>query len=363
MRTSFQLATAAAVILLGAVGWYIFASNANGQTANNQGGGHPTPVDVALARSGEVVDAIEIVGTARAREAVTIVARTSGRVARILFEEGQVVKAGMPLVELDSEAERAELRQARAQLEDARAQYERARSLGGSRHIAEAEVETRRSAVAVAQARVDLARARLAEQQISAPFDGIVGIREISLGAVVDPQTRLTTLDDLSSVRLDFHVPERFLARVTAGRTVIARSAAYPDQAFDGEVTQVDSRVDPVTRSVRVQALIPNQDRHLRPGMFLTVEMLLARRPDAVLVPEEALIVEGTRRYVYVVSEGRAQRTEVRTGVRRDGLVEITQGVHPGDPVVVGGSQRLRGESALVRVRLTDGQAATAAAG
>lgn len=364
MRIPYQLATAAVVLLLAVGGWYYFFM-ADAQQASGSGTGRAdvgSPVDVFKARPGVAIDAIELVGTARAQEAVNIVARTSGRIASIEFQEGQHVKAGTLLVSLDSATEEADLRQAQAQLEDARAQYQRARALSDGRNIAQADVETRRAAVEVAQARVDMARARLREQRIVAPFDGIIGIREVSVGALVDPTTRLTTLDDISNIRLDIMVPERFLSRITIGQPVVATTSAFPEHRFAGRVTQIDSRVDSVTRSVRVQAQIPNEDLLLRPGMFMNVRLVLDQRENAVFVPEEALIVQGSRRYVYVVSDKKAVRTDVVIGTRQDGMVEILDGVGIGDAVVVAGSNRLRGDNAAVHVRRTVNEAEADAA-
>lgn len=350
MRLHYQLAIAVAIVAGGLFGWFAFSTGGAGGDARQQTR-FPTPVDVTAARSGHVAELIEVVGTARAREAVTVVARGSGRVSAIGFEEGQQVAAGAVLFELDSAQQQAELREAQAQLRDARAHYQRAKSLSDGRNIAEAEVESRRTAVDVAQARVDIARARLRDQQVVAPFAGIVGSRSVSLGALVDPQTRLTTLDDLTSVRLDFNVPERFLASLAAGGSLYARSSAFPERRFEGRITHLDSRIDPVTRSVRVQALIPNPETRLRPGMFLTIELVLSERDQAVLVPEEALIIEGPRRYVYVVEADQARRTRVDSGVRREGQVELRSGVTAGELVVVGGNHRLRGDRADVSIR------------
>lgn len=352
MRIPYQLAVTVALLVLAAGGGYFLLPQSGADDAARRGAASiPLPVDVYHARPGIAEDAVELVGTARASEAVNIVPRTSGRVAEIGFQEGERIEAGTILVRLDSAAEQAELRQAQAQLNDARTQYERARSLSDGRNISQAEVDARLAAVEIAEARVEVARARWQDQQIRAPFNGIVGIREVSLGAFVDPSTSLTTLDDISTIRVNFMVPERYLARVGRGQRVDVTSSAFPERRFNGEVRQIDSRVDPVTRSVRVQAAIPNTDGRLRPGMFLNVRLVLDQREHAVLIPEEALIVEGSRRYVYVIEDSSAKRRNVVTGSRHAGYLEIVDGVAAGDVVVAIGAHRLSGETAAVEIR------------
>lgn len=353
MRISYQLATAAALVVLAVGGYFLAAQSGSGDSGQTVSSSIPLPVDVYHARAGIAEDAVELIGTARASEAVNIVPRTSGRVAEIAFREGERVTAGTTLLRLDSAAEQAELRQARAQLNDARAQYARARSLSDGRNISQAEVDSRRAAVEIAEARVEVALARLRDQEIRAPFDGVVGIREVSLGAFVNPGTALTTLDDISTIRVDFMVPERYLARVGRGQQVRITSSAFPEHRFDGEVHHIDSRLDAVTRSVRVQAAIPNPDGRLRPGMFLNVRLVLDQREHAVLIPEEALIVEGSRRYVYVTDGSNARRVNVVTGTRHAGYLEIVDGLAVGDVVVAIGAHRLSGETAAIKIRHT----------
>ena len=177
---------------------------------------------------------------------------------------------------------------------------------------------------------------------IRAPFAGRLGLRRISVGSVVTPSTVITTLDDTSSIKLDFDVPEVFLARVSRDVAVIARSAAWPDIAFEGVVTSIDSRVDPVTRTVKVRSKIPNAEGRLRAGMFLTV-VLLKEVTDALMVPEAAIIPDRSTQYVFVVAEGdTVEKRIVKTGRRRPGQVEILDGLLPGERVIVQGTQKAR---------------------
>lgn len=350
MRVFLQIVVLAVLVGGAALFWL---SGGNGQPTagpgrGGPGGGMPSPVEVATVELGPIRERVEAVGTARARESVDIVADQAGRIATIAFEEGQRVEAGTLLVEMEAERERAELREAEARRDDARQQFERAQRLLPSRSVAAARVEELQAALAQAEARVAVVESRLRERQIRAPFAGIVGLRQVSPGAFVNPQQLITTLDDLSTVRVEFRVPERFLGQLRRDLAVAARSAAYPEVDFVGAVSELDTRVDPATRTVRVQSVFGNPDGSLRPGMFLAIELVLSER-QAPRVPEESLILEGNSRYVFVVEDGAARRVEVSTGLRGDGLVEITDGLSAGQRVVTAGQPRLR-DGAPVRV-------------
>lgn len=319
----------------------------------NGRGGFDGPVSVAVeeARRGRVSERVEAVGTTRAREAVEVVAQVSGRVVAINFEEGQAVEEGQVLLELERAREEAELREAEALRAEAARQLQRARQLLQGQNVAQARVDELRAALEAAEARMAVLQANLADKEIRAPFDGVVGLREISRGAFVQPQQRVTTLDDISSLRLDFAVPERFIGLLSSGLPVEAHSAAYADRVFDGEVALIDSRVDTATRSVRVQAELGNAERLLRPGMFLGVALTIAER-EAVLVPEAAVVTEGESSFVFVIAEELAQRRAVSLGQRRGGEVEILEGVAAGEQVVTLGLQRVRDGG---QVRIVEG--------
>lgn len=317
-------------------------------------GGPPPAVGVVAApvRHGLVEERAQAVGTVRARDAVVVTGKVAGIVTAIRFIEGERVQHGQVLVELDDAALRAELDQARAQLDDARSQLERARRLQPGQTIAEQRITTLETQARQAEGRVRQVEARIEEMRITAPFAGRVGLRQVSPGALIQPGTAITTLDDTSRVRVEFSIPEVFLARVAPGARVTARSAAFGDRAFQGQVAVVDTRVDTATRTIRVIAEFDNPDDALRPGLFMTVELLLDRRPNALLVPEEALDPVGDRVFVFVVREGRARRQQVRLGQRLVGEVEVLDGVRAGELVVVRGVQRLR-DNLPVRVTET----------
>ena len=178
---------------------------------------------------------------------------------------------------------------------------------------------------------------------VRAPFGGRLGTRSVSLGAYVSPGTRITTLDDLSRVRLDFSVPENLLATLKVGRIVRALSAAFGERTFEGRVTLIDPRIDPVTRTAKLTAEFPNPDEALKPGMFLSVALEVTNKPNAVVVPEEAIVGEGLRHLIYVIKDDKTvERRVVRIGQRQSTVVEILEGVKPGETIVVRGVQRVR---------------------
>lgn len=289
---------------------------------------------------------IEALGTARANESIEVTSKVAEIVTGIHFEEGQQVRAGDVLVELASHEARAELAIARANAIDTRSQYERGTRLSKTRAISPSELQQLKAVMEANDARVKAAEARLADLTITAPFDGRVGLRRVSLGSLISPGTVITTLDDLSIIKLDFAVPEVALAPLQPGLPVSAQSVAFPDEVFAGKVSSIDTRIDPVTRSVRVRALLANDDALLKPGMFLTVQVL-RRGINSLIIPEQALVPIQERQYVFVIDGTTAHQREVRTGRRRPGQVEVIEGLAAGEIVVIEGNQSLREGSAV----------------
>lgn len=329
--------------LLAAIGggvWYARPWTADGATAPR--GAAPAPVVLSPVRTGTVAEAIDAVGTTRAWEAVTITAKAAGIVGVIEFEDGQTVAAGAPIIRLDTAELEAAVVSAEAELRNARQALDRAETLSKSRNVAQAQVDTLRADLDVKTGALAMQRARLADRVILAPFAGTLGIRQVSLGALVSPGTAIVTLDDLSRVKVDFNLPEMLLSRLVPGLTLEAHSDAYPDRAFTAKIISVGTRIDPATRSVTTVAEIDNRDGLLRPGMFMTVRVQLSTNPSALLVPEQALVPQGTRQFVYLVEGGRAVRREVTLGTRLRGQVQILSGLEAGDAVVTEGTQRLR---------------------
>jgi len=350
---------AALVITFAGLGWFAISNGDSPAPAGTPSiGGRPqagppggprgfggpsgpvTVVTVTLKRE-PFAQQMEAVGTARANEAVDITAKLSNRVTAIRFREGQEVKAGDVLVEFDSEQARAALAEADAALSDSRSQYKRSRELFATQALSEAQLDQLQATLKANEARVAGAQSVLNDTIIRAPFSGRVGLRHVSVGSYVSPGTVITTLDDTRTIKLDFSVPEVFLSTLQEGLEISARTAAYPDIEFKGKVSSIDSRLDPVSRSIVVRALIDNKDGRLKPGMFMTVKLIREDAP-ALMLPEEALVPEGSKKYVFVVRDGKAVRVEVQTGRRRPGEVEIVSGLDAGDVVITEGTQKIR---------------------
>jgi membrane fusion protein, multidrug efflux system len=299
------------------------------------------PVVVAPVRLEKLSLEIEALGTAHANESIDVTAKVSNLVTAVRFDEGQHVGRGDLLVELDGAQARAELAIAEAAVTESRSQYKRSRELYVTRALSEAQLDQIEAALKANEARVLVAQAKLADSMIRAPFAGRVGLRRVSVGSLVNPGAVITTLDDTSTIKLDFTVPETALASLSPGLAITARSVAYPDTPFAGKVSSVDSRVDPSTRSVTVRALVPNPEGLLKPGMFLNVRLSQAAA-DALLVPEQALVPEQGDVFVFVVKGDSVEKRLVRFGRRRVGAVQVVQGLVAGELVVIEGTQKLR---------------------
>lgn len=298
-------------------------------------------VIAAPVRVDSFVDRFTALGTAEADESVEMVSRVSNIVTEIAFEDGQRVEKGDLLVALDSKEIRADYAVAKASLQKVRSKYQRSKSLGKTRVVSEAELEELESEVEMATAQLRVAEVRLENSSIRAPFSGIVGLRRVSPGDLVGPTTVITTLDDTSSIRLQFAVPEILLADLRPGLPVLAKTVVYSNRVFSGVVSSVDSRIDPVTRSVNVVAHIPNDNGLLKPGMFLTVE-IEKHRDGVLLIPEGALVPRQGRQYVYKIQDGKAIEQLVEIGSRTPGFAEIRSGLAAGDSVIVEGTMRVR---------------------
>lgn len=326
-----------------------------------RGGMGPVSVTVAIVSRQTLADEIESIGTAQANESVNLTAKVTDTVTAVHFEDGDLVEQGDILVELTNRAEAARLSEVQSEVDDAKRQYERLQSLIATNLISQTDLEAARTRFATAQARLEGVAANMNDRLIRAPFSGILGFRNISEGTLVTPSTIITTLDDISTIKLDFNVAEVFFAQLEPGLAVSANSIVYRGRSFEGQVQNVGSRIDEVTRSVQVRAEIDNSDRVLRPGMLLTVGLTLNER-DTIVVPEAALIPSQGRQYVFVVDEeSTARRVEVEIGQRRPGLAEIVTGVVPGQRVITQGIAQVR-PGQPVRI-MNSGDTSSSAAG
>ncbi len=305
-------------------------------------------------------DELTALGTAKARESITVTASVSQTIASVDFESGDFVRRGQPLVTLTQSQQSASVAAAQAELRDAEQLYERNRKLAEQQLISRASLDTQRAALEAARARLESERATMADRVIRAPFDGVLGLRLVSAGALVTPGTPITTLDDVSLIHLDFTLPESALSQVAIGQRIRAHSDAWPAETFEGIVTTVDSRVDPVTRAVTARAELPNPLRKLRPGMLLEVDVERGAR-QTLAIPELALQQSGTQASVFRVEDGAVKQVPVTVGARRRGEVEILSGLKPGERIVVEGTVKLR-DGAKVKDLSAQGIADPAAA-
>jgi membrane fusion protein (multidrug efflux system) len=327
--------------------WAIYATQHRGAPASapGQGAGPRAAsaafVSIAPVRMERVSQKLEALGNARANESVDVTSKTSNVVTSVTFRDGERVRKGQLLVRLDDSQARADVAAAEAAVAESERLYNRSRELMSSEALSKAQFDQLEATLKANRARLAAAQARLDDTVIRAPFGGRVGLRRVSVGTLISPGDVITTLDDTSVIKLDFSVPENFLATLREGLAVRATAPAFPGRTFVGKVASIDSRVDLNTRSVTVRALLANDDGSLRPGMFLNVSLANDER-EALVIPEEALTPEAERQFVFVVDDGKAQRREVRIGARRPGSVEILAGLSAGERVVVEGTQKVR---------------------
>lgn len=294
------------------------------------------PVTVSLLQQ-----EITAVGTLRSNESVTLRPEIAGRIASIALDEGQRVRRGELLLRLDDAVYRAELAQAEASLDRSRRLRDSGKTLFADNYISSTEMDALQTAVKVDEASVALARARLDKTRLVAPFDGVLGLRRVSVGDYLNPGQDIVNLEDITPIKLDFRVPENYLAEIGTGQELSVRVDAFVDQVFSGRVVAIDPLVSVEDRSVAIRGEIPNDDNRLRPGLFARVSLVLATRDNAITLPEQAVVPQGDGHFVYRVQEGRAVRTDVTLGLRRAGRVEVLSGLDADDIVVTAGHFKL----------------------
>jgi membrane fusion protein (multidrug efflux system) len=313
-----------------------------------QSGGGPPPgmaisVVTAPAARKPVTERLSLVGTLLANEVVEIKSEVDGRVEKLGFDDGQVVKEGHLLVQLDDTKFAAALAQAEANHKLAQSTLKRQEELLERKVVSAQEFDQAASAYQANEAAVTLRRRELKDSRMHAPFDGMLSARMVSPGQFIMKGTPLATLVALDPVKVEFSVPERFIGQLRTGQTVDLRVAAFPSEGFRGEVYFIAPQVDPILRTATVRAQIANPDHKLRPGMFASLDLTLKVRAAAIVVPEPALMHQGERVMVYIVdAESKAQLRPVRPGLRLDGWVEIVEGLKEGEAVIVEGHQKAR---------------------
>lgn len=320
-------------------------AQSGGGPGGGRGGGGPTSVVAVAAEMHTFTDGLQAIGTAQARESIVLTPKVADTIRRLRFESGDRVRAGQVLVEMSSVEQAADMAEARASNQAAQEDLRRTQELFNRGFASQARLDTVQAAADAAAARLNAGGSRIADRTIRAPFAGVVGLRLASPGQYVRPGDQIGTLDDTSEIKLDFTVTETQIARIVQGVTLVARTAAYPDRTFTGTIANVDSRVDPATRTVRVRAMLPNEDGTLRPGMLMTVDVQSNPR-EALAIPEIAILDQIDGAYVYrVVAREGGQSVElarIRAGQRASGMAEVLEGLSAGDQVITEGVQSLR---------------------
>jgi|TARA_B110000483_G_scaffold243231_1_gene331990 membrane fusion protein (multidrug efflux system) len=335
------------ITIVGALGlaYMVFAKVAEEPAARGgfRGGfGEAPVVGLSSVEQRLIADQIESVGTSVANESVDLAAKVSETVSTINFEDGDFVERGQVLVELVNADEASRLAEAQATVDDAIRQFDRIKNLSSQNLVADNEQDQARTNLDTARARLEGVLVAMDDRLVRAPFSGYLGFRNISEGTLLTSGMVITTLDDVSVIKLDFTIPEIYFAEVKVGQVIQSNSIVYGKKIFEGTVSVVGSRIDPVTRGVSVRATIDNSAMLLRPGMLMTVSLALNEK-FALVVPERALIASQGRQYVFVVdSENKVARTEVELGRRRDGFVEVISGLEQGQEVVSEGTVKVR---------------------
>ena len=372
MKKTLPLFTAIIVFaLILAGGGYWFGAKSNSNTKPSQNSAKPgassspppgTPVETAKVELVSLPQAITAVGSLRSDEAVVLRPEVSGRIAEILFREGQPVAKGAPLVRFDSSVQRAELAQAKANLDLNKSKYGRALDLQKKGFISSQAREEAENNFRIAQATFELAAARLAKLELRAPFSGTVGLRSVSVGDYVKDGQEMVNLEGLDPLKVDFRVPELFLKEVKTGQSLQISLDAFPNQIYEGRVFAINPLIDQSGRAIVIRALVKNTDARLRPGMFARVRLLFNENQQALVIPEQALVPVGDEHFVFKVAEGRAQRLKVEIGQRREGKVEILKGLTASDVVVTAGQLKIRDGATVQTVDgVTPGSANAAA--
>ena len=332
------------------------AAPAVARNAQRAGAAKPISVEVAHVRAMAISDEVQAVGSLRSRRSVVLRPEVSGRVTQLHLRDGARVRQGQLLVQLDDQLPRAQVQQAQAELSIARANHQRNQELVAQGFISQRSVDESAANLQVAQAKLALAQATAARLKIVAPFDGIAGIGNVHVGDYLKDGTDIVNIEDIDSVWVDFRLPERYQTQVRVGQGARVELDALPGATFSAVVRAIDPQIDANGRSVAVRGSIDNRDLQLRPGMFARVTAVFGARADARVVPEEAIVPQGSKPYVLKVVPGAApdsriaQRVPVQLGLRRAGQVEVLQGLELGDTVVTAGHQRVQQDGAPVRV-------------
>lgn len=328
--------------------------NSQSQAPAPKAAGGPVVIEAEPVRVAELLDAVTAVGTLRSAESVVLKSEIPGRIARVMFADGSQVAKGDALIVFDASVQQALVNQARAERDLAAAKLKRTEELFQKKFLSAAALDDAKATEEIAAAKLALAQANLDKMTIRAPFAGQIGIRQVSVGDYLKEGVELVNLEDLSSMKADFRVPEQISGRLAVGQTVQLQSDAFAGANFPAKVVAIDPAVDASGRSLLLRAELRDVSRRLKPGMFVRVRLVLESRPNAIVIPEEALVTAQNRLTVFKVVEGKAVATPVVTGLRSQldqrAVVEVTKGLAPDDVVVTAGQIKIRGNNVPVKV-------------
>ena len=333
-------------LLLGLV--LVLAACGDGGEGGDRGG-VPVVVGGTVTQT-EFVSEIEAVGTAFANEQTVLTSPVTDRIESIDFADGAVVRRGAVIARLSRGEQSADLNAVEARAREAGQQLDRLQTLQERGFATNAAVDQQTALRDSARAEANAIRSRISDRVIRAPFDGVLSLRTVSSGTVVSSGSAIATISDISSIKLDFTVPENFLTAIAPGQVIEAKSAAYPDQVFYGKIDNISPLADPLSRSLTVRAILPNQARRLRPGMLMTVRIVSDTR-TGLAIPETALVAQGDQNFVFRVdTDGIARRTPVEVGLRSNGMVEIRSGIKLGSKIVADGTVKVRDDAPVEAV-------------
>ncbi len=327
---------------------YFFLAPPSGQVEQSREGG-PPPVLVTRIETEIIDETLEALGNVLANEQATLIAKVTERVDSVYYSDGEYVEAGKLLIQLNDEQQKAALAEAQAQLDERERQLSRVREVESSGALSRSAIDEEQTRFTMSQARLDLIQSDLNDRQIRAPFDGLLGLRNISPGELVTPNKALVTISDLTPIKVDFTVPERYIGAIHEGQRIYATSISYPDKEFSGTIRSISPIVDSISRAAQARAFISNEDTLLRPGMLLQVNINLGQR-ERLTVPESALKPVGNRTFVMRLDEENvAHEVEVTIGERYVGKVEVASGLEKGDTVVTHGFRARPGQQVAVK--------------
>ncbi len=307
-------------------------------------------VEVMPVKSGIMTKRVTAVGRAKASENVVIKSELNGRIKEILFQEGGSVEKGQEIIRFEDEELKAELQAAKARLTTAQANYDRTSKLHAQKFGSLKEFDRDKGELDQAAAQVELLSARLNKTVIKAPFSGQISLIDYQVGSFVPMNTDLVTIIQSKPMKIDFKIPEKFVADIGVGQGVELRLDAYKDKIFNGQVEAVDVKIDPESNSIALKAITDNSDGKIVPGSFVNVSLIIGERSDALMVDENSVAREGSIEYVWVAEKGKAHRKRVRTGVREKHMIEITEGLLKGELVITEGQQRLVGDGQQIKI-------------